>query len=1140
MEALLTLHTKQRQGTSLELTLESSSAILTATHRRVVENGSDLLCVCEGPCCSLYFLEDRKLTLLGTYLFRRAGSLQIFSVIVGDEVKDFPEDASAQVPAAAETTVLGLSADGDPNLVGFIRDAVVIGTGAGYLGMLFVSADRCCVLGKSVRVQNSRAVSWCIRLDSSQCVCISSGTIATVSVVPGAAEAVVCTTEFEGGAVASAAASQTVSDCFFLAHEESRKLTVLHGSPNRSLQKETLSLLSEDLSHASDVARVMPTIYAHGCSGVCLLAVVYPDAVSFTAWEGHSLISTAAVKNELTTSFGQAFWKVTTVGARLYVLRSDSRCLMYDVVMSTSFLGVAEVVVAQQVTLPSHVACLMGGVETGVFLCWRSGTSLARCTALLQSRAEEDKFETIEVHITVPHSYTSTSVLLLEVVPIHSSYGVVCLFSTGECQLSLYNNLGTMLLALEEHPFDATSCLAFEGNAGNYSCVLGFNDGDIRVFIGGRVHANVRVAHCGAVDRLLKIPKMNETDDTLFVSMSTEMGTVCCHAGENAAVSRTMCSPSRPLTACLLNRELEYMLLFSEATGNLWHLPTCRLERAFRSPQGLLDRQLDNLLEHHWASAMSIAKFRFVGGEHYAIRINVDSLLCGFDAVQPSLQRSSLEYSSALSLMLRCLDEPFPSSLPREDALWEALDNLGLVVAGMQTHECVWCATLLLCGLLSGTLDGVCAASIYSTIQSLSDKLATSMAPDPHQQADAMQLFFSRFYTLRRSTPAPFRHALRLMATKMSAGSLTDVMRLLQSRALSAQSSQAARDGAPGGSSPLENGSAFATLLVMSSLVSQRPDYSLQADVTFFDFLRQSTMEAQRTVTAALDDDHRMSDHSGALLGLVESHTSLCDLGEKDLFQSFVTALVREAFGGKGEEAKQASLEALERLVAQDPQGLLSTYIVTDFHLNSEYRPYIVVFLSRFVKNFPYEAYTVFSTIADIFVSGLSDLSSASKDTASIYHVAVSQLLSVTAASLPSVSLQQSLRHLAVGRRDGKVVVYNMKAATIVTAFQAHSAPVLGVAYSGNITTLDIATIAETLDEIKVWRSPNQSSSLTGFLTGSGGTSFKLVTTMDVPSIGLRVESVSLLMKYFQLNWLSPQCVEFSSPWHGKVQVSLP
>ncbi|KAG5480082.1 hypothetical protein LSCM1_06509 [Leishmania martiniquensis] len=1140
MEALLTLYTKQGQSSALELALESSSAVLTATPRRVVENGIDLVCVCEGPCTSLYCLEDRKLTLLGTYIFRRSGNLLVFSVIVGDEVKDFPEDTSAQVPTVAKKTVLGLSADGDLNLVGFIGDAVIIGTCAGYLGMLFVSADRCCVRGKSARVQNTRGVCWCIRADASQCVCISPGTITTVSVVAEEAEAVTRITEFEEGAVASAATSRAVPECVFLAHEESRNLTVLYGSPDSTLQKKTLQLLSEEVEQLSAVARVMPTIYAFECGGLCLLAVVYPDAVSFTGWEGHTLVSAAAVKNELTTSFGQAFWKAATYGARLYILRSDSRCLMYDVVMSKSFPGIEEVVVvAQQVTLPSHVACLMGGVETGVFLCWRSGTSLARYTALLQSSAEKDKFEPIEVHSTLHRSYTSTSVLLLEVVPIHSNYGIVCLFSTGECQLSLYNSPGTMLLALEEHPFDATSCLAFEGSAGGYSCVLGFNDGDIKVFVGGRMRANVRVAHCGAVDRLLKFPKMNETDDTLFVSMSTEMGTVCCHAGDTAAVSRTMCSPSRPLTACLLHRELEYMFLCSEATGNLWHLPTCRLERAFRSAQGSFDRQLDDLLERHWASAMSIVKFRFLGGEHYAIRVDVNSLLSGFSTAQQSLQRSALEYSSALSLMLRCLGEPCPSLL-REDALWEALEDLGLVVAGVQTHECLWCAILLLSGLLSVTSDGVCAASIYSTIQSLGDKLASSATPDPHQQANAMQLFFSRFYTLRGATPAPFRHALRLIANEMPVRSLVDVMSLLLSRALPAQCSEAAEDKTPRALLPLANESAFAAVLVISGLVSQRADYSLEANVAFYDFLCQSTVEAERAVTAALDGDHMMSGHSAALLGLVERHARVCEFGEKGIFQCLVTGLVRRAFGGKDEEAKQVSLEALERLVAQDPQGFLSTYIVTDFHLHAEHRPYIVVFLSRFVKNFPYEAYTVFSTIADIFVSGLSDLSSACKDAASIYHVAVSQLLRVTIASLPNVSLQQSLRHLAVGRRDGKVVVYNMKSATIVTAFQAHSAPVLGVAYSGNITTLDIATIAETLDEIKVWRSPSQSSSLAGFLTGSGGTSFKLITTVDVPSIGLRVESVSLLIQYFQLNWLSPQCVEFSSPWHGKVQVSLP
>ncbi|KAI5686834.1 hypothetical protein MNV84_03497 [Leishmania braziliensis] len=1006
--------------------------------------------------------------------------------------------------------------------------------------MIFVSADRRYVQGKSVRVQETRGVRWCICYASRQCVGISCDTMTIVHVILEAADALSCTNEVEVCTVVSAAASQTVPNCFFLAHGESRYLTVLHGGSDHIFEKKTLSLLSEEVDRGSDIARVIPTIYAHGCGSLCLLAVVFPDAVSFTAWEGYSLVSIATLRNELSTSFGHAFWKATVHGARLFILRSDSRCLMCDVMMRKSCPAIEEIVVAQQVTLPSHVACLMGGVETGVFLCWRSDTSPERYTVLLQSRAGEDEFEPIKVHTTVRHLFASTSVLLLEVIPIHRSYGVVCLFSTGECRVSLYNNPGTVLLALEEHPYDATSCLAFESNSGGYCCVLGFSDGDIRVFVDRQIRANVRAAHCGAVDRLLKLPKMNETDDTFFVSMSTEMGTVCCHAGEKAAVSRTMCSPARPLTACLLNRELQYMCLFSETTGNLWHLPTCRLERAFRSSQGPPDRQLDNLLEHHWASAMSIIRFRYAGGERYAMRIDVGSLLSGLGAAVQPLQCSSPEYSSALGLMLRCLGESCAPSLLIDDALCKALDDLDLVVTGGQTYECVWCAILLLCGLLSHTLDGVSAAAIYSTIQSLGDRLTSSVALDPRRQADAVQLFFSRFFTLRRSTPAPFRHALRLMATKLSACSLADVVNLLHSRASAAQSRHAAGDEAPGAPPLFENGDAFAALLIVLKLASQRTDYSLLADEVFLSRLHQSTLEAQRAVTTALDNGHPLPNWSATLLGLVESHATGCALEETGLFHNFVKALVREAFGGRGEETKQASLEALKRLVAQDPQGFLSVYIVTGFQLTPEYRPYIIVFLAHFVKNFPYEAYAVFSTIADIVMSGLSDLSSASQNAASIYHAAVSQLLRVTVASLPSVSLQQTLRHLAVGQRDGKVVVYNVKAGSIVAAFQAHSAPVLGVAYSGNITTLDIVTIAESLDEIKVWRSPNQSSSLASFFTGSGGLSFKLVISVDVPSIGLREESLSLLIKYFQLNWLSPQCVEFSSPWHGKLQVPLP
>ncbi|KAK7197219.1 hypothetical protein NESM_000667700 [Novymonas esmeraldas] len=1141
METLLPLRTKLERGRPLALSLESSRTTLATSPHRVVENGSDLVCVCDGPCCSLYTLVGRELVPLGTYLFRRGENTQVFCVIDCDEVRDYPMSSVAQAATAVNTSAIRLSADGDALFVEFVGDVLVVGTSAGYLAMAFVSADRREVLGKSMRVQESRDSRWCVRYDAQQCVCVSSAAAVTVDIHPDAVGVSTWAGEWEGVAVASVAASQTAPDCFFQAHEDSRDLTVLYAGPERSLRIERFPLLIEGADCGSNVTRVIPKAYTYERWGVCLLAVVYPDAVSFSAWERHSLVATAAVKNELTASFGSAFWKPAAHGARLYVLRSDARCLAYDVVVGKGTRTMQEIVVAHQVTLPGLVACLTGDTESGAFLCWRRGTPLARCTALLQSRAEEDKFEPVEVRRSTRRASSSASVLLLAVVPINSSHGVVCLFSTGECSLSVYKGGAAIQIAAETHPYDATSCLAFDGGAGDYWCVLGFSDGDIRVFAGGHLRATVRVAHCGAVDRLLRLPKINETDDSLFVSMSTEMGTVCFHAGESAAVSRTMCSPSRPLTSCLLDRELEYMFLFSETTCNLWHLPTCRLERAFRSPPGVPGRQLEDLLDCHWASAMSIVTFRFVGAEHYAIRVDADAFISGLAAAPQSLQRVPLDYSLTLTLLLQCLGQPCPNSIAREDALCEALGSLGLAVAGAQTLECAWCAVLMLCGLLSRTSDGVDAAALYASLQSLGESLGVLEAPDASRLADMVLVFFSRFYSSQRSTPAAFRHALQLMVTGMSAAGLRDVLHVLRERSSATVTRRVTptSDASAAPPSP-EDDSAFPALLVLAGLASQRPDYSLNDDAALLSYLRQGTVESLRTVTAALDAGHALGQAAALLVGLAEGHATVCTLDEKGPFHSFVKTLVREAFSGGGGEAKQLALEALERLVAQNVHGFLSTFIVTNFHLHAECRPHMIAFLAHFTRSFPYEAHTTFSVIADMCVSGLVDLSSAGKDAASIYNGAVAQLLRVSVAALPSVSLQPSLQHLAVGRRDGKVVVYNLKAASIVTTFQAHAAPILGVAYSGNIATLDIATIAETLDEVKVWRSASQPSSIASFFSGGGGTAFRLIATAAVPPAGPPVHSAALLIRHFQLNWLSPQCVEFSSPWHGKVPLSLP
>ena len=1150
MEVFLPLRSKLGESKQLKLALESNSSTFTSKKMHIIENGKDLICVREGSSNFLYHFTGSELVAVGTFFFRRIGGEQVLSALIDSEVKDFAKDGAVGALQAGNSGEIQLSADGDASFVGFVDDTLVVGTEAGYLGTIFVNADRSAVRGKSACFRSNHTQHWCIAPASSYCACVSTAEISVISLSTDSTDIVsyACTNSVSTiSAVATRSAKQNTEKVFFVSHTNDYTLTVFRcGTPDRNMRTDIYTFLFPDDGSAAHGSLGQSELYVHEWDSASALAIVYPDAISFTSWdENAALVSSTAIRNELTATFGPAFWKRTEDGCRLYVLRSDAHCLLYDVVMNLDAAAIREVVVTSQVALPSFTACRLGGAEGGSFLCWRSGAPLARNTALLQSSADESKFEAIETRgargsSAMPSS--SAAVLLLEVVPIRKSYGIVCLFSNGECHLSLYGERGTVRIAHEHHPHDATSCLAYEARPRTYACVLGFNDGDIRVFVDGQIRSWVRVAHCGVVDKLLWLPKMNETDDTLFVSISTEMGTVCFHAGENSAVSRTMSSPSRPLTSCLLDRELEYMLLFSESSGNLWHIPTCRLERAFRSHHGALDRHFDNLLEYHWASATKVIKFSFAGGQHYAVNVNVDLLVNIFDAGQQQQVQPSQEFVSALSLILRCLGERCSAVIPTTDDFGEALDDVGLLVAPVQTHECVWCAILMLCELLSRTADAVSAAAILTTIRALNAKLLDYDTHDPRRQADAVQQFLSRFYTLSRATPASFRYALRMLISTSSIDSIRSVMSTLKARAAVVPPSAAMMDGNSilAIADPQHCEKALSALLIVASVAAQRVDYNIQDDAELCRSLRDTIAEVLRSLLMALQDDYVLLSKSALLLGLVESYAVVRIVGGGESFQLFVHTLVKEAFSGRNEEIKQLSLEALERLVAQDAQEFLTTVVAPAFRSNRPYRPYIIVFLSHFIKNFPYESYGAFGAIAEILISGLNDCPTSTKDESSILSVSVSQLLRLALASLPNVSLQSSQHHLAVGQRDGKVVIYNIKTATLVTAFQAHQAPLFGVAYSGNIVTLDIATIAESMSEIKIWRSANQASSIASFFGGGGATSFKLVSSVEVPAAGLSIADASLLIKHFHLSWLSPQCLEFSSPWHGKIQVSLP
>lgn len=1146
MEIYLPLRAKGEEGRQLRLAAESNCLAFTSADTRITENGADLVCVCEGTSTSLYCLVNSELISLGTFFFRRREGEQVFSVLEGGNVKDFSQDEVAQLARAGSSSAeIQLSADCHSRFVGFAEDVLLIGTEAGYLGMVFVNKERTQVRGKSVHLHGNHTSHWCISAKISAWVSLSEGVVSIATVkndvsdvrsYSGASDAI------DIGAIAACTFDDGETQCLFVTHTNSYNLTVLRcSSPDHVLKSDAYTLVLAGDGNDASAESIASNLYAYEWDTVTVLAAVYSDTISFTSWSGATLRSSAAIKNELTTPFGPAFWKGTSDGCRLYVLRSDALCLLYDVVMNFDACAIQEVVVTGQVALPSAVSCRLGSADSGKFLCWRTGALLSRNTALMQSALEESTFEVVEIRGSRSGALPSTAaVLLLEVVPIRKSYGIVCLCSNGECHLSLYGERGTVRIAHEDHPHDATSCLAYEEQGRAYACVLGFNDGDIRVFVNGVLRSWVRVAHCGVVNKLLRLPKMNEADDTSFVSISTEMGTVCFHAGENAAVSRTMSSPSRPLTSCLLDRALEYIFLFSDSTGNLWHLPTCRLERAFRSRRSVLDQHFDDLLEYHWASATKVFKFSFAGSQHYAVNVNVDLLVSIFEAGQPQQQSPSQEYVSALSLILRCLGESCSAVVPKVDDFGEALEDVGLLVAEVQTHECIWCAILMLCELLSRTPDPVSAAAIFTTVQSLNTKLLACDTQDPRRQADVLQQFLSRFFTLNRSTPASLRYALRTLIAKSPVDSIQAVM-----HALKVCSSAAPMNTITEGSSlptddALRRERALSALLIVASVATQQTGYKVEDDAELSDFLRRAAAEALQSVLAALQDDHALLFKSALFLALVESYTVLRVVCSSDQVQLFVRTLVKEAFSGKNEEVRQASLEALERLVGHASPELLSAVIAPVFQGNPVYRPYIAVFLAHLVKNFPYEAYSNFGAIADILMTGLNDATATTREESSLFNVSVGQLLRLAVASLPNVSLQPSQHHLAVGSHDGKVVVYNIKAATLVTSFQAHQAPVLGVAYSGNIATLDIATIAEPMNEIRVWRSVSQASSIASFFGGGGGTSFKLVSSVEVPAAGVSVANAPVLIKYFRLRWLSPQCLEFASPWHGKIQVSLP
>lgn len=895
----------------------------------------------------------------------------------------------------------------------------------------------------------------------------------------------------------------------------------------RETQQQTLGILTTSLETTNFPLSTSDS-YIVKRTEIIAVAVLFSDCIVFGTINRGSFGGTAVVKNELTCIFEKGSWTKQDSVENEFVFaafRCDSTCLFYRVHVD-DMQCIDELVLMRQMSLASPCTCFVNREGSSYMLKFspdRAHQHSSHLIATVERLMTSGKRPPVVLKQTfIDHS----SILILHIVLVRKEYNLLYLKCDGEVSLVASDIQEKKRVAFEENPYDVTSCLAFF-HQDSIVCVLGFLNGVVKVFRGGRLDAVVRMTHCGPVDYIISLPKLYDSSEgSKFVSISSAMGTICFHEGEQAVVIGTVTSPSQPLTACFVDHRTEYLFAFSKASGNLWHLPTCRLERSFADASHFSTDGLVNLFCKQRVSAIWIDSISFLDGIKYF------SVCFSLGAVAQTTEKSGVisdDYRTVLALLLSACGESLTENTLVNTSLLTALQHVQLNVASSASSYPEVAAVILLGVALRFTKspsEAACAATLLP-------KLHASLFCRCEGSAEAAvsvlcSYYYSSFDTCR-SNFVFVRHAFTELLQKFSDDLLCEVVGILQ-RPLKAQwlASLDVEDS--------ENGTPdnrlMPVLMCVLMITRRRPslaecEKSIKPWVPCFITRCVAVLKAN---PESLPDGFEVE-----LLAFSEGYPLFKDVsGLRDVVDNLCNRLF-ERTGCMDD--RQLLLEAVLRIAAHDIDHVLATFFVRYVSEQPSWSIDIVAFLCVLVNTFSCRAAEEVSAIFD-FTMRIIEGKGRQEDHSSPQG-AVTQLVHTATSVLPNVSFQRHLQQLAVGRPDGYIKVYCLKTGGVVSCFQAHDTPVLGVSYSSNMSTSEIASFSDCMDEVVVWRAPNVTAAfLSTFLTTSSK-QFQREGATSIPSAATDIHDTLLHVRFCRVRWLSPQCVEFSSPWHGRIQMAL-
>ncbi|CCW64507.1 unnamed protein product [Phytomonas sp. EM1] len=1143
MEILLALTNYTDQNQPVTVSLDHHVEFPSSKYF-VKESGSGFVCAHDYTKAVLFEVAKDCFTIVGVFFFRRSGSQHAFSLATLHGIADFEASSSPRTPTPSADTHIVLSAKHLIDQVEFFSDTLVIGTVGGSLGIILFREPKQlkgCFVERNVGLKGP--YRWGFACNSSLCALVSKSSIAVYAYQQDKLDAEPeYTAEIQVNDISSVLLLKQQNGAYLsllIHYTTSQDLTLLTLSlaDRSTFTRETILLPCQPPNSPYFLASE-PQSFVRGTQNAHIVAILLPGCIHFGTIREAKFETYTAAPNELNVPFEFGHWNTRRSyssnisssdddsSSCFAAVRRNCICIIYNVKERGDMIE--EICLTHRIILPFSGFCFSPFQESKGIL------SVGHCD-LVCSPAESNASVQVQGSLNdvflplqgVGFLEESASLLLLEVVQTEVDYAFLCLLKNGDCLLALYGVKGTKHVAFEEKPYEVSSMLYFVREEKIF-CTLGFHDGMLKLFSEGKLLSAVHTSHCGPIDRLTTLHNFyaNYTE-AMFISISSCMGTVCLHSADVGEVSQTFVSPSRPLTSCYLDQSSEYLFTFSRPMGNLWHLPSCSLERTFIVTEEFdFQANLTDLLAKPWTSSMRITTLNFLGRRHFSVYINIEKLI---ESMQKD-ENPLLSLPPSTSLLLDCCVGTDKTSPFLTDAkLYDVLEDTSLKVSG----SCDICVNLGSMRLVHALFDSSKEAQIASGILEMSMRLCKNFFSKCRGESGSsldylLCDYFFAFFTDLQFISATARYGFEIFVRDLTPESVLELSQnLLSDRMLTYQGSHKVETS----KIPFSENKMYA--LVGALLVESGVHLEPKSACEIHQLLLTPVIESVRRWFASPETEPISFDSSMALLAFSEGFPIFAEV----LYTpNLVHQLIQYAIKGTCEKSRRVCIQAVSRIISHNTARFVDDYCAELSVKHPRWNAALIKIFEFYTVNFPNKAFYVCDYLLDFSIKLIGKNSAADKK--DIIVGAFVQFARTLASLLPNVSFQNHSQRIAVGTSEGIVKVYSVKNEGVATSFKAHSEPILSLAFSKNKTDYELVVVSQGMKYVSIWKTPPQSISLVSLFTRSSR-KFRHFADVDLPNVENFVATELLSVRFCRVRWVSPECIQFVSPWHGKIQVAV-